>query len=217
MFTKWIPRRTLINKAFKKFSKIKVKNKKHAEVVIRGNKSLKSAVQKLFTKDTVKKVFSKKALASIGIASAVGYGAHYINNYIQSNSGCFLISGNAKGDSICKVRELSCCQPEPVANLNYCKESKLAAGNPCLGFDEDREQSCCRHCNCQEFECLPHQRMECRRPTVADSLSHLSQEVFSHFNGILKTLLPWLYTAASILLGLIVLWIGYVIFNKVRR
>ncbi|GBN47670.1 hypothetical protein AVEN_3105-1 [Araneus ventricosus] len=208
MYTKWIARRPpKVLKSFRHFGRISVKSAKHAQKLLTKNKALKKAAKKLF---------SKKGLTAVALAGGISTAAYYINNYIQSNSGCFLTTVGFKGKSVCKVKELSCCQQDHVKNVSNCEESKFAAGNPCNNYDEDKENLCCRHCNCQEYDCLPHQNMECRRPSVGDALTHLTQEVTSHLDALLKALMPWLYTALSVLFGLAVLWIACIAFNKVR-
>lgn len=203
MWTKWIARRPVTKSAFRKFGKVSAKNVSNVKSVILGNKKLKSVVNK---------VFSKKGLALTTTVTTIAVASTYINDYIQSNSGCFL----TQRDSVCKVQELSCCQPQAVENLRLCPVSKLAVGDPCHGFEEDKENSCCRHCNCKEYDCLPHQTMQCRRPSIGEALSHFAGGITSNLGSLLGIILPWLYTAACVLVGLVVLWITYFTFNKVR-
>lgn len=105
-------------------------------------------------------------------------GSQYVNDYIKQNSGCFLY----EGDEIkCKVKELSCCQPDPVPELPFCNWN--LDNSFCNGYDEEKEDSCCQFCDCQHHTCLPNQELKCRRPTVGEALTYFSDKVSDNVFG----------------------------------
>lgn len=197
---KWVFKRPKIGKSFKGFRGT-VKNVKHLRSFVSKNDSLRRVISKVFT---------KKGLVAVTAATVVGVGVSAINDYIQSNSGCFLKSEN----SVCKVKDLSCCQPDPVDELSFC--SQTVQGDPCLNFDEDKEKSCCKLCDCQFYNCLPGQEMECRRPTIGEALAHYAQGLTLGAWNWVAYLVPLLYWAAGITTALIVLWIAWKIYKKTR-
>lgn len=186
---------------FNRFTKT-VKNVKHLDAMVKKNKALKSIIHTVFNKNTVK--------LTVG-ATAVGVGISYINEYIQSNSGCFLKSY----DSLCKVQALSCCQPDAVDSVPFCTLKPLAH-DPCVGFDEDKEKSCCKLCDCQYNDCLPHQSMECRRPTIGDALGYYARELTSSFWNMLEHIFPWMLWILGVCGAFLMAWIGIVIYKKIR-
>ncbi|GFQ87856.1 uncharacterized protein TNCT_735661 [Trichonephila clavata] len=97
---KWVVKRPPVTGKFKAF-KSTVKNAKHLQALVKKNKALQGVI---------KTIFSKKGVKVTALATVVGVGISYIDNYIQSNSGCFLHNGS----SVCKVKLLSFCQPEAV-------------------------------------------------------------------------------------------------------
>ncbi|GIY03989.1 uncharacterized protein CDAR_304831 [Caerostris darwini] len=199
LWTKFIPRKPRIHKAFRAF-KSSAKNIKHLQTAVTGNKKLRKVVSGLF---------SKKGVTLAASATVLGVGVHYINNYIQSNSGCFL----TQGSSVCKVKSLSCCQPDKVTNVNFCPDQDNQK-KACNGFDEDVEHTCCRMCDCQFNNCLPNQTMECRRPSVGEALSHFSQSLTSNVWSFLGALMPWLYWVGCVLTGLLALFLAWFLYNK---
>ncbi|GFQ68169.1 uncharacterized protein TNCT_729901 [Trichonephila clavata] len=150
-----------ISKRFDQFN-FSVPNVKRLELHVKQHSALKSAL---------KQIFSKKAFVLATGSTLIGLGTHYVNEYIQENSGCFLYE---KGRVHCKVKELSCCQPQPVHDVPFC--SLHLSSQLCTGFDEDAEKSCCRLCDCQHQRCWPGQELKCRRPTVAEALSYFSKD-----------------------------------------
>ncbi|GFQ84253.1 uncharacterized protein TNCT_539811 [Trichonephila clavata] len=122
---KWVVKRPPVTGKFKAFKKT-AKNVKHLQALVKKNKALQGVI---------KTIFSKKGVKVTALATVVGVGISYIDNYIQSNSGCFLHSGS----SVCKVKSLSCCQPEAVDKVPYCPDQQTL-GNPCNGYNEDVEK-----------------------------------------------------------------------------
>lgn len=167
-------------KIHKKFESFKMKPKSKAEVnILVGKKSdFKKVVQHLF---------SKKTLAVAGVGGAVGFGVTSIWNYIESNSGCF--KKNSDG-SVCKVRELSCCQPKQLEDIPYC-DGWNHYQNLCNQFDEEQEGSCCKLCTCKDVLCNENEEMQCQRPTVAEALSHFAENLSSGVWSGVTTLFPW--------------------------
>lgn len=175
---------------------------------VRTNKHLQKAMN----------AFSvKKTLYAAGGSTAVGFLAKFIVDYIHNNSGCFMYNGS----KTCKVKELSCCQPEPVHGVPFCDLPKVSErGDPCHGFDEDRVGSCCIMCDCKNQVCTEGQTMECRRPTVSEALAaaaeNIAKGVGENFLGFLKYFtkkLSWIFgIVGAILLG------GFVwfVWNKVK-
>lgn len=198
---KWILAPAKLPFKYKPFSKT-VKSVSHLEAVAKKNKALKYAIKTIFNKGTV--------TVALG-GTAIGVGISKINNYIQSNSGCFIKTA----DSVCKVNALSCCQPDSVDNLPHCNLQPKQL-DPCRGFDEDKEQTCCRFCDCQVQNCLPNETMECRRPTIAEALTHFAGTLTSSFWRFLTNLFPSISWILGIVGGLLALWIGLSLYQKVR-
>lgn len=199
---KLVLKRPAIARKFKQFKRT-VKNVKHLENIVKSDGALRKMI---------KKVFSKRGIKVAGIATAVGVGAHYINDYIQSNSGCFVISGS----SVCKVKNFSCCQPSKVDNVPFCLENPDYA-KTCDGFDEDEEKSCCRLCDCNNYNCLPHQTMECRRPTIGEALSFYAKEATSSLLGFVNFLFPWLYWMFGAFIACISIWLAWKFYNRITK
>lgn len=190
-----VPRRF---KAFKKVSK----SIGHLQSIIKNSKPLRK---------TMKAIFNKTTFKYAAVTTAVGVGAYYIDNYIQSNSGCFLKSGS----STCKVKEFSCCQKDRVSNVPFCDESTKFV-DTCNGFSESKEKSCCRLCDCKNYGCLPHQRMECRRPTIDEALAYYGQNISDTFWDFFKSLFPNLYWYLGFLGIAVGVFIALSIYQKTR-
>lgn len=201
VWKKWVLRPAKVSRKFKPFTNT-IKSAGQLSTLVAKNKALRKVINRVFSKFTV-----KLALGS----TAVGVGISYINNYIQSNSGCFLKSH----DTVCKVKELSCCQPEAVDNLSFCALNILHP-DPCNGYDEDTEKSCCKLCDCKYQNCLPHQTMECRRPTVGEALAHYAGEITSSIWSVLDQIFPWMVWILGVAGSLLVAWIAYKIYRKLR-
>jgi hypothetical protein len=199
IWKKFVTRRPRVSKQYRAYN-LSVKNAKGLEIIINKNTRLRKLVSVLF---------SSKTLALAATSTVIGVGISKINDYIQSNSGCFLISN----DTVCKVRALSCCQPEPVNNIAFCPEIPLGY-DPCHGYDEDKEKECCKLCSCQESDCLPHQTMECRRPTIAEALSYYAQGLSSDISKIFTSLiLPVAYWFLS---GFVILLVLFFLYKRIR-
>lgn len=187
-------------KVHKKFETFKTKAKSENDVraLVQKRKDFKQVVQHLF---------NKKTLAVAGVTSAVGVGVSSIWNYIESNSGCF----KKKADgTVCKVRELSCCQPGRLDNIPYCDGWKQYQ-NTCDQFDEENEDSCCKLCSCDEVACDENELMQCQRPTVADALTHFAENLRSGVWSGIETLFPWVsyvvYGIGIILAAWVLSWV----------
>ncbi|GFY37575.1 uncharacterized protein TNIN_6861 [Trichonephila inaurata madagascariensis] len=125
---KWVVKRPHVTGKFKAFRST-AKNAKHLQAIAKKNEVLQGVI---------KTIFSKKAVKLTALATVVGVSISYIDNYIQSNSGCFLRSGS----SVCKVKALSCWQPGVVDKVPFCPDQILE--NTCNGYNEDVEKTCCR-------------------------------------------------------------------------
>lgn len=167
-----------VSKRFKDFN-IKARSKAALSRVVAGSKKLEAVLNKLF---------NKKTALAVGISSAVGIGVSSIWNYIESNSGCFM----KRNDQVCKVRELSCCQPDDLENVPFCPGVSPTYQNVCENFNEEQEGSCCKLCTCDAFECDGDETMQCQRPTVADALTHFAQTLGSGVWSGVDALFPWL-------------------------
>lgn len=193
VWKKWVLKPAKTSRPFRRFAQT-AKSVSHLNAIVKKNKALEFVIKRIFSKSTAK--------VALG-ATVVGVGISYINDYIQSNSGCFIKSNN----SVCKVKELSCCQPEQVQDVPFCKMSLLKP-DMCKGFNEDAEKSCCRYCDCTFNDCLPTQTMECRRPTISEALSHYAQAWTTSFWQAITDMFPWLIWMFSILAVLFAVWFG---------
>lgn len=198
---KFVLRPALVARRFKPFAKT-VKSVRHLSAMVSKNKALRLAMAGVFNKTTVKLAAG---------ATAIGVGVSYINNYIQSNSGCFLKTDEA----VCKVQALSCCQPDAVDKLPFCP-LQVAQPDPCLGYDEDQVASCCQWCDCQYQTCLPNQTMECRRPTIGEALAHYADTWTSSLWLALSNLFPWLVWVLSAGAALLAAWIGITFYKRLK-
>lgn len=131
----------------------------------------------------------------------MGYGIRSIVQYIESNLGCFL----QDKESVCKVQSLSCCQKNSVEGVPFCDE-RLGMTNVCNNFNEEVEKTCCRLCNCEYYNCLPNQTLECQRPTIGEALTYFTQNV-SDTVLCLKSTFPCYIYMFYIFGGFIFIWI----------
>jgi hypothetical protein len=200
LFTKLVPS---TKSKFKNFEKVPIKSL--------GKVSKRNDFTTAVTKALGK---HKKILGiTVAVGTTVAVTTSLIENYIASNSGCFLLSE----EHSCKVKELSCCQPDPVENLPFCN-LPMAQSNICNQFNEDVEKSCCRLCSCAEQQCLPGQTMECRRPTVGDGLSYIVDSLASPFGNVLSPiwniLSSWFMWIIGIGGVIIIAWLALIMFRK---
>ncbi|GFS30440.1 uncharacterized protein TNIN_160191 [Trichonephila inaurata madagascariensis] len=196
---KWVVKRPHVTGKFKAF-KSTAKNAKHLQAIAKKNEVLQGVI---------KTIFSKKAVKLTALATVVGVSISYIDNYIQSNSGCFLRSGS----SVCKVKALSCWQPGVVDKVPFCPDQILE--NTCNGYNEDVEKTCCRLCDCQYYNCLPRQRKKCQRPTIEEALSYYAQKMTSVWSAF-SFLVPWLTWVVETGIALLVVWIAWHVYKKTR-
>lgn len=200
---KWLRVKPKVDPKFKAF-KMTSKGVDDLTLVVKKNKSLGKSIKSVFK-------YTRNAAVLATTSTLVGIGIYEINKYIKTNSGCFLISSK----STCKVKELSCCQPTPVAGLHTCPQ-KLP-DKTCHLFDEGREGSCCRLCDCANYGCAGDQTMECRRPSVGDALSFFASNVSSSMWNAILTAIPGLYWIVICLMAVVGTWLGLTFWSKARR
>lgn len=117
------------------------------------------------------KITLKRVILGTGVAVGTAYGIDAIQTYMTENSGCFLYEGDTL---LCKVPQLSCCNYYLTENITECNQFAFL-NDPCDNYDEKTEKSCCRKCDCSFHNCLPNQRMECKKTTVQQAISVLSK------------------------------------------
>lgn len=200
VWKKFLVRKPNVARKFRVY-KGSVKNVKHLDGIVKQDSALRKVISA---------VFSKRGLKITAASTVVGVGVSYINNYIQSNSGCFLTSNT----SVCKVRDLSCCQPDPVEGVPFCPG--IFKKNACSGFNEEKEDSCCRLCDCKYSKCLPDQTLECRRPTIGEALSHYAQGMTSGLLSYLEFFLKIFYWVAGMGVGILAIWLAWKMYQKTR-
>lgn len=197
-------KRGKVGKRFKDF-KFQAKSKSALDALVRGSKKLENVIKKLF---------SKKTLMAVGVTSAVSIGITSIWDYIESNSGCFM---KKTDHSICKVRELSCCQKDALDNVPFCSGISVDYENICDQFNEEREGSCCRLCNCEAFHCDGDETMQCQRPTVGEALTHFAQTLGSGVWSSVEAIFPWL-TYVLYGIGIVfIVWLLSLVSPYIRR
>lgn len=189
-----------IARRFKQFKKMAAKTKHGLKTLVNKSPNLEKAI---------KVIFSKKTAAVAAAGTAVGIGISSIWDYIESNSGCFLKKTDG---SVCKIREFSCCQKDPVDNVPFC-DGAQAMANACDGFDEEKEKSCCKLCDCQHLGCLPNETMQCQRPTVADALNHFSTQFGSTIWSGIENFFPWI---SYVFYGIVIIFIIWILNMIVR-
>ena len=178
---------------------------------IKSNKKLSKAIEV---------IFNKKTFIIAAGATVISTGIHYIWDYIETNSGCFKKQFDG---SICKIKELSCCQKKDVQDVPNCS-GLILPSEPCKNYKEE-DTSCCDRCQCGgEITCAPGEEVECQRPTVAEALSYFSREVSSSLWSSVTTLFPWATKVAYGLAIILIIWIlsyilpvFYKIFPKKRN
>lgn len=172
-------KRGKVGKRFKDF-KFQAKSKAALRMIVNGSKKLENVI---------KKIFNKKTVMAAGVTSVVGIGVASIWDYIESNSGCFM---KRTDQSICKVRELSCCQQDALDNVPFCPGISASFKNVCDHFDEVTEGSCCKLCSCEAFQCDGDETMQCQRPSVAEALTHFAQSLGSGVWSSVEAIFPWI-------------------------
>lgn len=188
------------------------KRLKPFNVVMKSKNALKSFFknQKALTK-IADKIFTKKGLIRAGTlataGTALGLVVDNVWSFIHTNSGCF----KEKTDgTLCKVKELSCCQPLAVGGVEVCDEV-LGMVNVCDGYDESTEGSCCKNCDCDFYDCLPNETMKCQRPTVAEAVKHFASEVGMNLWSGLEWIFPWLAWLPYIAYAIVTVFIIYIV------
>lgn len=197
-------KRPKVNKRFKDF-KFKAKSKAALQTLVAGSKKLENVLKKLF---------NKKTLMAAGVSTAVGLGISSIWDYIESNSGCFMKKNDR---SICKVRELSCCQRGEMDNVPSCSGISPDYNNVCDNFDEEREDSCCKLCTCEAFRCDHDETMQCQRPTVAEALTHFAQTLGSGVWSSVEAIFPWISYFLYAIGVIFALWLWSLVSPHVTR
>lgn len=194
----WNPKKLNIPPRFKKFSNKIAKTTNGLKNMLHADTLLKKAFHSVFNK----KLFKRAAGATV-----VGVGIHYVMKYINTNSGCFLKDSS---NVHCKVKNFSCCQKEAIDELPFCPEGPNTF-DPCgTDFDEDKEQSCCKLCSCDHYDCKPGQKLECQRPSVGEALTHFAHEAVTGF----ARLIPGLDSFFYAVVGLFVLLIALKLFRR---
>lgn len=165
---------------------------------VTGAKHLAQAVSKnTALKRAISKVFSVKGAVAVAGATGIGVAVTKINEYVKTNSGCFKI---VNGQVNCKVRALSCCNKSFNDEIPFCSDNLV---DPCAGFDETNEKSCCRMCDCISQACPPGTKLECRRATVGEALTF-----FLGRSTLVQTvmhLLKWIGVAFVLLIAVVLM------------
>lgn len=137
---------------------------------------------------TAKKILKK---IPIGKTLAVGAGAGglvylktQVDAYVHENSGCFLRS---RGGRVCKVRELSCCQPKQGKEVEPCTGYAFPK-DACLNYDASKEKECCRLCNGKRPFLRNGETLTCRTPDAIEALSYFGKNVAGGFSNFLGSL-----------------------------
>lgn len=126
-----------------------------------------------FLKKALDTITLKRAVFGTIAIAGVSYGAAVVQNYKHENTGCFLYTGN----SVCKVKELSCCNKKSSSEIAFCNPNQLNPHFPidaCNNYDEENEP-CCRQCDCQYYNCKPNQKLICKKTSYSDALAHLTR------------------------------------------
>lgn len=148
---------------------------KNVDDIVAASKT-DSTLQKLLKQITVKRTVT----GGVIVAGGIGLGT-YVSHYINENSGCFL----TKGNDICKVRELSCCNPGSATQIADCKLNLVAFQNACDNYSSS-EKECCRQCDASLHALAPGQFMICKTPTVIEAIGQLTSG--STINSLFKAL-----------------------------
>lgn len=138
---------------------VNVKDKVQLEAALRKS----SKVKRVLKAATNKKILIGGAVAG----GTIAYLTQKSMDYIQKNTGCFLHTS----DAWCKVEHLSCCNPGLFEGVEFCTNLTAPDSSACDGYDEAKEESCCRQCDCESQKCGPEEYLECRRPTVNEALT----------------------------------------------
>lgn len=192
-----------MNKRFKAFNVV-TKSMSNLDGLVRKNTKMQKVI---------KTVFSKKTAVVAGVGTALGLGISSIWNYIESNSGCFK---KLRDGSVCKVKELSCCQKERLDNVPNCP-GMGPFQNACHNYDADQEESCCLLCDCVDSHCDEGEEMKCQRPTVADALTHFADQVKSGVWSAVEAVFPWASYVVYAIVALLALWLLSLAWPVIRK
>lgn len=161
---------------------------------------------------TARFVFKKRIFYGIAVGTGVGVAAKHVTSYIHTNSGCFLYE---KGEPMCKVRELSCCQSENIDGFKDCP-SGFGDANTCGGYNEKTEKSCCRLCDCKHHSCTATQQLICRKPTVGEALTFYASSAGSLIIGGLFNVLSQIPILRTMFFGCVAIFVFLLFLWKMR-
>lgn len=186
-----------VNKVNPDFNNLKIKN------VPKTDAELKLHIDKLKDKSLVKKLFTSKLLLGGGVVSTLS--AVYVDHYIKGNTGCFLESK----ENICKIKELSCCNPYESKYIETCSDEIIKRlnidKNTCLNYDLN-DPNCCKKCDCQHYSCEVDEKMFCRKATIAESLTYFKDNMISSVNDTFYNLL----TSSGVIKILFISFLGII-------
>ena len=172
------------------------KKKKLAKIDARINS--KSTLSKMY-----KKLVNKKTFLAVSGVTIIGFSVSHILNYIEANSGCFK---KQLDGTICKIKQLSCCQPNEVKHILTCSDLVIVS-NPCGNYKEN-DDNCCEHCKCGDgIKCKIGETVHCQRPTVDEALSYFSKELGSGLWSSIKTIFPWVEYVLYVVAIIITVWL----------
>lgn len=171
---------------------------------------LKAQINGIKNKSLAKRIFASKIIIGSGIA--IGISAAYIDNYMKGNTGCFLM----KGDEVCKLTALSCCNPHASSYMETCDAQTVKR----LNVDKDAckhyllsNASCCEKCDCQYHECEKDETMSCRISTVAEAVTFFTDNMKTGISDTIHNILSSSVVIKLFLIGFLVVIMGIIIYK----
>lgn len=171
---------------------------------------LATQIKGIKNKSLVKRILASKVIIGSGIA--IGISAAYVDNYMKGNTGCFLV----KGDEVCKLTALSCCNPYTSSYMETCDAQTVKR----LNIDKNacnnyllNDASCCKKCDCQYHDCEKDETMSCRKSTVAEAVTFFTDNMVTGVSDTIHNILSSSVVIKIFLIGFLVVMMGVVIYK----
>lgn len=173
---------------------------------------LKTRLNGIKNKSLLKRILASKLILGGGIA--IGISAAYVDNYMKGNTGCFL----EKGNEVCKLTMLSCCNPYASSYVETCDRETINR----LNVDKEacknyflNDASCCKQCDCQFHKCEKDEKMFCRKATVAEAVTFFTDNMTTSVGNTFHNILSSSIVIKIFLICFVVLLIGLIIYKFV--
>lgn len=171
---------------------------------------LKTRLNGIKNKSLLKRILASKLIIGSGIA--IGISAAYVDNYMKGNTGCFLV----KGDEVCKLTMLSCCNPHASSYVETCDAQivkRLIVDKEACKNYLISDASCCKQCDCQYHHCEKDEKMSCRIATVAEAVTFFTDNMKETVGDTIHNILSSSIVMKIFLIAFLAVLIGLVIYK----